>query len=129
MTYADPQVSGQTSSPFSGQTTGQVSQSPSEGFVAGGVGGTQATQLSDYKIIRRNGSVVAFEPSKIAIAVTASVYFVLHFVVFNVQANGVAHHAVHTGIHAKEQTVALFGYVVYESVEIAEGVAIGIEVV
>ena len=70
MTYADPQVSGQTSSPFSGQTTGQVSQSPSEGFVAGGVGGTQATQLSDYKIIRRNGSVVAFEPSKIAIAVT-----------------------------------------------------------
>ncbi|WP_255537522.1 MULTISPECIES: ribonucleoside-diphosphate reductase subunit alpha [unclassified Polynucleobacter] len=38
--------------------------------MAGGVGGTQATQLSDYKIIRRNGSVVAFEPSKIAIAVT-----------------------------------------------------------
>jgi cell division protein FtsI/penicillin-binding protein 2 len=37
--------------------------------VAGGVGGAQATQLSDYKIIRRNGSVVAFEPSKIAIAV------------------------------------------------------------
>ena len=26
--------------------------------------------MSDYKIIRRNGSVVAFEPSKIAIAVT-----------------------------------------------------------
>ena len=62
MTYADPQVSGQASNPFSGQSTGQVSQSPSEGFVAGGVGGTQATQLSDYKIIRRNGSVVAFEP-------------------------------------------------------------------
>ena len=70
MTYADPQVSGQASNPFSGQSTGQVSQSPSEGFVAGGVGGTQATQLTDYKIIRRNGSVVAFEPSKIAIAVT-----------------------------------------------------------
>ena len=70
MTYADPQVSGQTSNPFSGQSTGQVSQSPSEGFVAGGVGGAQATQLTDYKIIRRNGSVVAFEPSKIAIAVT-----------------------------------------------------------
>ena len=70
MTYADPQVSGQTSNPFSGQSTGQVSQSPSEGFVAGGVGGAQATQLSDYKIIRRNGSVVSFEPSKIAIAVT-----------------------------------------------------------
>jgi ribonucleoside-diphosphate reductase alpha chain len=47
-----------------------MNQAPSAGFVAGGVGGTQATQLSDYKIIRRNGSVVAFEPSKIAIAVT-----------------------------------------------------------
>jgi ribonucleoside-diphosphate reductase alpha chain len=47
-----------------------LSQTPSAGFVAGGVGGSQATQLSDYKIIRRNGSVVAFEPSKIAIAVT-----------------------------------------------------------
>jgi ribonucleoside-diphosphate reductase alpha chain len=70
MTYADPQVSGQASNPFSGQSTGQVSQSSSEEFVAGGVGGAQATQLTDYKIIRRNGSVVAFEPSKIAIAVT-----------------------------------------------------------
>ncbi|WP_370624617.1 ribonucleoside-diphosphate reductase subunit alpha [Polynucleobacter sp. MWH-HuK1] len=49
---------------------GAMNQAPSAGFVAGGVGGTQATQLSDYKIIRRNGSVVAFEPSKIAIAVT-----------------------------------------------------------
>ncbi|WP_370623494.1 ribonucleoside-diphosphate reductase subunit alpha [Polynucleobacter sp. UK-Gri1-W3] len=49
---------------------GAVNQAPSASFVAGGVGGTQATQLSDYKIIRRNGSVVAFEPSKIAIAVT-----------------------------------------------------------
>ncbi|WP_371817447.1 ribonucleoside-diphosphate reductase subunit alpha [Polynucleobacter sp. AP-Nino-20-G2] len=47
-----------------------MNQAPSAGFVAGGVGGSQATQLSDYKIIRRNGSVVAFEPSKIAIAVT-----------------------------------------------------------
>ncbi|WP_370623249.1 ribonucleoside-diphosphate reductase subunit alpha [Polynucleobacter sp. UB-Tiil-W10] len=49
---------------------GAVNQAPSASFVAGGVGGNQATQLSDYKIIRRNGSVVAFEPSKIAIAVT-----------------------------------------------------------
>jgi ribonucleoside-diphosphate reductase alpha chain len=49
---------------------GVINQTPSAGFVAGGVGGSQATQLSDYKIIRRNGSVVAFEPSKIAIAVT-----------------------------------------------------------
>jgi ribonucleoside-diphosphate reductase alpha chain len=47
-----------------------LNQTPSAGFVAGGVGGGQATQLSDYKIIRRNGSVVSFEPSKIAIAVT-----------------------------------------------------------
>jgi ribonucleoside-diphosphate reductase alpha chain len=70
MTYADPQATGQTTSPFAGQTTGQVNQQPSEGFIAGGVGSAQATQLSDYKIIRRNGSVVAFEPSKIAIAVT-----------------------------------------------------------
>ena len=53
-----------------GNATANMTQSPSAGFVAGGVGGTQATQLSDYKIIRRNGSVVAFEPSKIAIAVT-----------------------------------------------------------
>ncbi|MEO0047122.1 MAG: ribonucleotide-diphosphate reductase subunit alpha [Pseudomonadota bacterium] len=70
MTYADPQATGQSTSPFAGQPTGQVNQQPSEGFIAGGVGGAQATQLSDYKIIRRNGSVVAFEPSKIAIAVT-----------------------------------------------------------
>jgi ribonucleoside-diphosphate reductase alpha chain len=53
-----------------GNATANMTQSPSAGFVAGGVGGAQATQLSDYKIIRRNGSVVAFEPSKIAIAVT-----------------------------------------------------------
>jgi ribonucleoside-diphosphate reductase alpha chain len=53
-----------------GNPTANMTQNPSAGFVAGGVGGTQATQLSDYKIIRRNGSVVAFEPSKIAIAVT-----------------------------------------------------------
>jgi ribonucleoside-diphosphate reductase alpha chain len=49
---------------------GAINQAPSASFVAGGVGGTQATQSSDYKIIRRNGSVVAFKPSKIAIAVT-----------------------------------------------------------
>lgn len=53
-----------------GSAAANMTQSPSAGFVAGGVGGSQATQLSDYKIIRRNGSVVAFEPSKIAIAVT-----------------------------------------------------------
>jgi ribonucleoside-diphosphate reductase alpha chain len=31
---------------------------------------SQSTSLSDYRIIRRNGAVVGFEPSKIAIAVT-----------------------------------------------------------
>ena len=72
MTYANPQTAGQpagTNNP-SLNPAGALSQAPSAGFVAGGVGGNQATQLSDYKLIRRNGSVVAFEPSKIAIAVT-----------------------------------------------------------
>jgi len=72
MTYANPQTAGQaagTNNPGM-SSGGTVNQAPSASFVAGGVGGTQATQLSDYKIIRRNGSVVAFEPSKIAIAVT-----------------------------------------------------------
>lgn len=68
MTYANPQTVG-TNNP--GMTPSEaMNQAPSAGFVAGGVGGGQTTQLSDYKIIRRNGSVVAFEPSKIAIAVT-----------------------------------------------------------
>ena len=72
MTYANPLTAGQpagTNNPGL-NPAGALSQTPSPGFVAGGVGGNQATQLSDYKIIRRNGSVVAFEPSKIAIAVT-----------------------------------------------------------
>ncbi|NBS75129.1 MAG: hypothetical protein EBS66_16820 [Betaproteobacteria bacterium] len=72
MSYANPQAAGLASNT---QTTGlnpgaPISQTPSAGFMAGGVGAGQTTQLSDYKIIRRNGSVVAFEPSKIAIAVT-----------------------------------------------------------
>ena len=72
MTYANPQSAGQpTGVNNPGMSpAGVINQTPSAGFVAGGVGGSQATQLSDYKIIRRNGSVVAFEPSKIAIAVT-----------------------------------------------------------
>ncbi len=72
MTYANPQTADQQSGVANQglNPSGPVSQAPSAGFVAGGVGGAQATQLSDYKIIRRNGSVVAFEPSKIAIAVT-----------------------------------------------------------
>ena len=36
----------------------------------GGVTGVQATSFGDYKVIRRNGAVVAFEPSKIAVAMT-----------------------------------------------------------
>ena len=72
MTYANPQTAGQTAGTNSpGMNPSEsMNQTPSAGFVAGGVGGGQSTQLSDYKIIRRNGSVVAFEPSKIAIAVT-----------------------------------------------------------
>ncbi|QWE10770.1 ribonucleoside-diphosphate reductase subunit alpha [Polynucleobacter sp. es-EL-1] len=72
MTYANPQTAGQTAGTNNpGMNSSEsMNQVPSAGFVAGGVGGGQATQLSDYKIIRRNGSVVAFEPSKIAIAVT-----------------------------------------------------------
>jgi len=37
---------------------------------SGGVTGVQATSYGDYKVIRRNGAVVAFEPSKIAVAMT-----------------------------------------------------------
>ena len=72
MTFADPQATGQMGTIRQGGTNpaGTLIQPPSANFVSGGVGLAQATQLSDYKIIRRNGSVVAFEPSKIAIAVT-----------------------------------------------------------
>ena len=72
MSFANPQSAGLASNhPATGLNPGTpISQTPSAGFIAGGVGAGQTTQLSDYKIIRRNGSVVAFEPSKIAIAVT-----------------------------------------------------------
>ena len=71
MTYTNQSAAEtQLGLPSGGNPTANMTQNPSAGFVAGGVGGTQATQLSDYKIIRRNGSVVSFEPSKIAIAVT-----------------------------------------------------------
>lgn len=71
MTYTNQSAAEtQLGHPSGGNPTANMTQNPSAGFVAGGVGGSQATQLSDYKIIRRNGSVVAFEPSKIAIAVT-----------------------------------------------------------
>jgi ribonucleoside-diphosphate reductase alpha chain len=40
------------------------------GEAGSGISGVQATSYSDYKVIRRNGAVVAFEPSKIAVAMT-----------------------------------------------------------
>ena len=36
----------------------------------GGISAIRATSFGDYKVIRRNGSVVSFEPSKIAVAMT-----------------------------------------------------------
>ena len=36
----------------------------------GVTGGIRATSFADYKVIRRNGAVVGFEPSKIALAMT-----------------------------------------------------------
>jgi ribonucleoside-diphosphate reductase alpha chain len=51
-------------------STTQATQVPvSAGETAGGVA-VSASQMADYRIIRRNGAVVAFEPSKIAVAVT-----------------------------------------------------------
>jgi ribonucleoside-diphosphate reductase alpha chain len=72
MTYVDPNATDLNQSFASGGLGApmQNTQDSSVNFMDGGVGGHNATQLSDYKIIRRNGSVVAFEPSKIAIAVT-----------------------------------------------------------
>ncbi|SIT42107.1 ribonucleoside diphosphate reductase, alpha subunit [Paraburkholderia piptadeniae] len=51
---------------FEGAPTGRPVEGPAQGDQA------LATQTgyADYKVIRRNGSVVSFEPSKIAIAVT-----------------------------------------------------------
>src|SRR5882672_10597515 len=36
----------------------------------GGIGAALATSYADYKIIRRNGAVVGFEPGKISVAMT-----------------------------------------------------------
>ncbi|GMV57827.1 MAG: ribonucleoside-diphosphate reductase [Betaproteobacteria bacterium] len=41
-----------------------------EAKASGGVGGVAATSYADYKVIRRNGAVVGFEPAKIALAMT-----------------------------------------------------------
>lgn len=41
-----------------------------EAKASGGVGSVAATSYADYKVIRRNGAVVGFEPAKIALAMT-----------------------------------------------------------
>lgn len=41
-----------------------------EAKASGGVGRVAATSYADYKVIRRNGAVVGFEPAKIALAMT-----------------------------------------------------------
>ncbi len=61
------------------QEVGAVTQSVVGGFpsaardakaAGSGVGGVMATSYADYKVIRRNGAVVGFEPAKIALAMT-----------------------------------------------------------
>ena len=47
----------------------EFSEGPSNAS-AMGISAIGATSFGDYKVIRRNGSVVAFEPSKIAVAMT-----------------------------------------------------------
>src|SRR5258705_8302434 len=51
---------------FEGAPTGR----PVDGQAQGAQALAPQTTFADYKVIRRNGSVVSFEPSKIAIAVT-----------------------------------------------------------
>ena len=60
------QTTDNVSTRYEGAPTGQTfgGQAPGAQALA-----PQAT-FADYKVIRRNGSVVSFEPSKIAIAVT-----------------------------------------------------------
>ena len=45
-------------------------QSPASAMTPVTAGGAMATTLADYRILRRNGAVVGFEPSKIAVAMT-----------------------------------------------------------
>jgi len=65
MTFADPHgnLVGINTYPTSNNPNAVTNQAPSAGFIAGGVGAANPVQLSDYKIIRRNGAVVSFEPS------------------------------------------------------------------
>jgi ribonucleoside-diphosphate reductase alpha chain len=51
-------------------TTETVPSSPTPGFTAAETEGARETAYAEYKVIRRNGAVVGFEPSKILIAVT-----------------------------------------------------------
>ncbi|NBR29971.1 MAG: ribonucleoside-diphosphate reductase subunit alpha, partial [Betaproteobacteria bacterium] len=52
---------------LSSQTSAAASAAP---FVAEDQATQASSRYAEYKIIRRNGAVVGFEPSKIAIAVT-----------------------------------------------------------
>ena len=51
-------------------TTETVSSVPTVNFAALQTGSTGESQYAEYKIIRRNGAVVGFEPAKISIAMT-----------------------------------------------------------
>jgi ribonucleoside-diphosphate reductase alpha chain len=53
---------------WQGGSAGVVGGVVSEGFAASSV--SAPIELGDFKIIRRNGSVVSFEPSKISVAIT-----------------------------------------------------------
>jgi ribonucleoside-diphosphate reductase alpha chain len=56
------------------QSVNPVAPAPTRVLATGDAGGlagsTQATSYSEYKILRRNGAVVGFEPAKIALAMT-----------------------------------------------------------
>jgi ribonucleoside-diphosphate reductase alpha chain len=60
------------------QAAGAVTQSGGNGFpsalpearTSGALSSVAATSYADYKVIRRNGAVVGFEPAKIALAMT-----------------------------------------------------------
>ena len=62
MQTAQPEIHSGTANPTQfAQSAGGTAVAPSTAF---------GVNLADYKIIRRNGAVVGFEPSKIAVAVT-----------------------------------------------------------
>ena len=59
----------QTSQEISAKSTSNISGAPAVSALAPSSPGATAS-LHDYKVIRRNGAVVGFEPSKISIAMT-----------------------------------------------------------